>query len=190
MTRRRRESLVADSRFLAYVLRHDPAAIGIELEDGGWVDVDVLLAALAANGRPLEPERLDRLVSGMDKPRFERAGGRIRATHGHSVDVDIRRSPAVPPPVLYHGTVERFLPRILAEGLVPGSRTHVHLSATPEAASVVGSRRGRPGVLRVDAAAMHAEGHVFHAAPGGVWLTPHVPASHLAAGSASGSAYG
>jgi putative RNA 2'-phosphotransferase len=178
---RRDQGLVADSKFLAYVLRHDPGAVGIELGEGGWVDVDVLLAALAAHGRPLDARRLDRLVAGLDKPRFERDGGRIRATHGHSVDVDLRRTPDVPPPRLYHGTVERFLPRILDEGLLPGRRTHVHLSAGPEAAAVVGSRRGRPVVLRVDAAAMHADGHVFHAAPGGVWLTAHVPAAYLSA---------
>jgi putative RNA 2'-phosphotransferase len=176
---RRHDGLVADSKLLAYILRHDPGAVGIELGEGGWVDVDVLLAALAAHGRPLDPGRLDRLVAGLDKPRFERDGGRIRATHGHSVDVDLRRAPAVPPPELYHGTVERFLPRILDEGLLPGRRTHVHLSASPEAAAVVGSRRGRPVVLRVDAAAMHEKGHVFHAAPGGVWLTPRVPATYL-----------
>ena len=80
---------------------------------------------------------------------------------------------------MLHGTVERFLPRILDQGLLPGSRTHVHLSATPAGAAAVGARRGRPVVLRVDAAAMHADGHAFHAAPGGVWLTAHVPAAYL-----------
>jgi putative RNA 2'-phosphotransferase len=178
---RRSAGLVADSKFLAYVLRHDPGSVGIELGEGGWVDVDVLLAAVAAHGRPLAPERLDRLVTGLDKPRFERDGSRIRATHGHSVDVDLRRTPAVPPSELYHGTAERFVPRILDEGLLPGRRTHVHLSASPAAAAVVGSRHGRPVVLRVDAAAMHAGGHVFHAAPGGVWLTTRVPAAYLTA---------
>ena len=77
--------------------------------------------------------------------------------------------------MLYHGTVERFLPAIRAEGLRPGQRTHVHLSADVGTARTVGARRGRPVVLRVDAAGMHAAGLVFHRATNGVWLTDRVP---------------
>jgi len=39
------------SKFLAWVLRHQPAAIALMLSEDGWVSVDELLAALAANGR-------------------------------------------------------------------------------------------------------------------------------------------
>jgi putative RNA 2'-phosphotransferase len=171
--------LVADSRFLAYVLRHDPGAIGIELDEGGWVGVDDLLSAVARHGRPLDAARLDRLVAGTGKRRFESAGGRIRAAQGHSIDVDLRLAPAVPPAVLHHGTVARFLPRIRRDGLLPRGRNHVHLSADAGTAAEVGARRGEPVVLRVDAAAMHADGHVFHVAANGVWLTARVPASYL-----------
>jgi putative RNA 2'-phosphotransferase len=178
-SRREGDGLVADSKFLAYVLRHDPAAIGVELDAGGWVDVGVLTAALAAHGRPIDRARLDRLVAGLDKRRFETEGGRIRAAQGHTVPVDLGLDPATPPALLYHGTVERFVPRILAEGLAPRGRHHVHLSADPDAAATVGARRGEPVVLRVDAAAMHAGGHVFHVAANGVWLTAHVPPACL-----------
>jgi putative RNA 2'-phosphotransferase len=43
----------------------------------------------------------------------------------------------------------------------------------------VGARRGRPAVLVVDAAAMHAGGHRFQVSANGVWLTEHVPARYL-----------
>ena len=171
--------LVADSRFLAYVLRHDPASVGVRLDDAGWVDVGTLLAALAAHGRPLTPERLGRLVDGLDKKRFELRDGRVRAAQGHTVPVDLGLAPARPPDRLYHGTVERSLARILAEGLSPMRRQDVHLSQTPQAARVVGARRGRPVVLVVDAAAAHAAGQVFRQAGNGVWLTGPVPAAYL-----------
>jgi len=33
------------SKSLSYVLRHRPDTVGIELETGGWVSVEVLLSA-------------------------------------------------------------------------------------------------------------------------------------------------
>jgi putative RNA 2'-phosphotransferase len=163
------------SRFLSYVLRHSPAAIGLTLDEHGWVDVEVLLGALARHGRPLDRDGLARLLADTEKQRFELLADRIRATHGHSVPVDLQLAPAAPPPALYHGTVERFLPAIHAEGLRPAGRRHVHLSADPQTAAAVGARRGHPVVLRVDAAGMHHAGYTFYLTTGGVWLTGHVP---------------
>jgi putative RNA 2'-phosphotransferase len=105
--------------------------------------------------------------------------GLIRAAQGHSVRVDLGLDPCQPPPVLYHGTVARFLDSIFADGLRPGTRTHVHLSASPETAATVGARRGRPVVLLIDSAAMNAGGHEFFRASNGVWLTKHVPPEFL-----------
>jgi putative RNA 2'-phosphotransferase len=47
-------------------------------------------------------------------------------------------------------------------------------------ARTVGARRGRPVVLRVDAAGMHAAGMTFYRASNGVWLTDRVPPEWLA----------
>ena len=41
------------SKFLSKHLRHAPQAIGLTLEEGGWVAVADLLAACAAHGHPL-----------------------------------------------------------------------------------------------------------------------------------------
>ncbi|WP_214403561.1 RNA 2'-phosphotransferase [Pseudonocardia lacus] len=163
------------SKFLALVLRHDPAAAGVELGPGGWVGVDDLLAGLARAGRPIDRARLEAVVANSDKRRYELDGDRIRAAQGHSQPVDLQLEPAVPPDVLFHGTVERFLGSITAEGLRPGRRTHVHLSADVATAEAVGARRGRPVVLRVDAAGLHATGAAFYRASNGVWLTARVP---------------
>jgi putative RNA 2'-phosphotransferase len=119
-------------------------------------------------------------VDADSKGRYELVAGRIRATQGHSVDVELGLEPVRPPDVLYHGTVERFVPAILASGLRPGSRQFVHLSADVVTAQAVGRRRGTPVVLVVDAAGAHAAGQAFLRASNGVWLTDALPARWLA----------
>ncbi|GGS38092.1 putative RNA 2'-phosphotransferase [Streptomyces daghestanicus] len=167
------------SKYLAKHLRHQPERIGLTLDEGGWVEIDTLLAATAAHGFRIGREELDHVVAANDKQRFAVDGTRIRASQGHSVDVDLGLPPATPPPHLYHGTVARHLDAIRAEGLRPMNRHAVHLSADRETATRVGARRGRPVVLAVDAAAMHRDGHVFRISANGVWLTEAVPARYL-----------
>ena len=170
------------SKRLSYVLRHRPESIGIRLDEAGWVPVGELLAALGGAGLPLTRAELDAVVATNDKRRFvyDPDGIRIRAAQGHSVPVDLGYQPAQPPAVLFHGTVDRAVCAVLAEGLHRGRRHAVHLSADVATARAVGARRGRPVVLRVDAAAMAAEGGVFARSANGVWLTDAVPARHLA----------
>ena len=165
------------SKFLSKHLRHQPEAIGLHLEAGGWVAVPDLLAACAAHGQPLTHDDLEDLVADNDKQRFafDEAGQRIRAQQGHSVAVDLQLAPAVPPAVLYHGTVPAALPAIWQVGLQKMSRHHVHLSPDEATARRVGQRRGRPVLLAIDAAALHAAGGVFYRSGNGVWLTDRVP---------------
>jgi putative RNA 2'-phosphotransferase len=167
------------SKYLSKHLRHQPGNIGITLEHGGWVEIDTLLDAAAAHGFAITREELDRAVATNDKKRFAIEGTRVRASQGHSVDVDLGLPPATPPAYLYHGTVARNLDAIRAEGLRPMSRHDVHLSPDRETATRVGARRGRPVVLAVDAGAMHRDGHVFHVSENGVWLTKAVPPQYL-----------
>lgn len=167
------------SKYLSKHLRHQPERIGLTLDEAGWVEIDTLLAAAAAHGFPVTREELDHVVAANDKQRFAIEGARIRASQGHSVDVELGLPPATPPPYLYHGTVARYLDAIRTAGLRPMSRHDVHLSADRETATRVGARRGRPVVLSVDAGAMHRAGHVFHVSANGVWLTKAVPPQYL-----------
>ncbi|MGV4888415.1 RNA 2'-phosphotransferase [Streptomyces viridosporus] len=167
------------SKYLSRHLRHQPGRIGLSLDEGGWVEIDTLIAAAAAHGFPFTREELDHVVAVNDKRRFAVEGSRIRASQGHSVEVDLGLPSAAPPPYLYHGTVARALDAIRAEGLRPMDRHDVHLSADRETATRVGARRGRPVVLSVDAAAMHRDGHVFRVSANGMWLTRAVPARYL-----------
>ncbi|MFB7411815.1 RNA 2'-phosphotransferase [Streptomyces sp. NPDC056202] len=167
------------SKYLSKHLRHQPERIGLVLDAQGWTEIDALLAALARNNFPVTRAELDHVVASNDKKRFAVEGTRIRASQGHTVEVDLDLPPAEPPAYLYHGTVAAALPAIRAEGLRPMARHHVHLSPDRETATRVGARRGRPVVIAVDAGAMHRAGHVFRVSANGVWLADSVPPEFL-----------
>ncbi|MBV1851825.1 RNA 2'-phosphotransferase [Catellatospora tritici] len=167
------------SKRLSYVLRHAPETIGITLSPDGWVPIDTLLRALAAHGPRVTREQLDAVVAGNDKQRFAIDGDRIRASQGHSVQVELGLTPVEPPELLYHGTARRNLASIYADGVHRGNRHHVHLSADAGTAHKVGSRHGAPVILVVAAAEMADDGHRFYRSANGVWLTDDVPARYL-----------
>ena len=170
------------SKFLSYVLRHAPEAIGLSLDREGWAHVDALIAGAATEGRALDVELIRAVVDSSAKKRFALSddGLRIRAVQGHSTEtVAIAREAVTPPDILFHGTATRFLEAILAEGLKPGSRHQVHLSADEATAIAVGQRHGKPVVLKIDARAMHQQGHGFYQAENWVWLVDAVPPAFL-----------
>ncbi|MCE9635659.1 MAG: RNA 2'-phosphotransferase [Planctomycetes bacterium] len=66
------------------------------------------------------------------------------------------------------------------DGLIRRARRQfVPLTADAESAAVVGGRRGRAVVLKVDAARLHADGGSFFRSAGGVWLTREVPPQYI-----------
>lgn len=169
------------SKSLSYWLRHRPDAAALQLDGAGWAPVAQVLRALAAAGLADRREQLEEAVASSDKNRFELSadGEHIRARQGHSVEVDLEWPPARPPHFLFHGTVERNLAPIMADGLKAMGRHHVHLSPDVETAQIVGRRRGPPVVLRIEAARMASDGHVFRLSGNGVWLTLHVPPRYI-----------
>lgn len=168
------------SKYLARILRHAPAAAGLALNRQGWAPVDDVLAALARRFGPFDRADLTRLVHANDKQRYALSpdGSMIRASQGHSVAVDLGLDPAVPPPLLYHGTKAALLPAIRRGGLLKGRRTHVHLSADVATAAQVGDRRpGDTVILTIRSGDMRD--HPFFRSANGVWLTDHVPPAYL-----------
>lgn len=177
----RADRRVQISKFLSYVLRHEPGSIGLELDPGGWADVDALLEGSRQEGRQLEAQDLQWVIEASDKQRFEMSedGRAIRARYGHSVPVDLELEPEQPPEVLFHGTSERSTDSIMERGLHPGSRNLVHLSPDRASARQVGARHGRPVVLQVAAAEMQADGHHFFHPAESIWLASEVPPEYL-----------
>ncbi len=169
------------SKWLSYVLRHNPQSAGLTLDSAGWIGIDLLLAAANSNGQRTERSDLEEVVASSDKQRFAFNADRtqIRANQGHSIPVDLQLPVMVPPAILFHGTAERFIDSILCDGLRPQQRHHVHLSADPKTAITVGGRHGKPVLININAARMHADGHVFRCSENGVWLAEHVPPTYL-----------
>ena len=166
------------SKFLSFVLRHQPDSIGITLDLEGWTDISALITAAANDGRQLDRDLIQAVVTTSDKKRFaiSEDGLRIRAVQGHSTEsVDINYVKQVPPEFLYHGTATRFLESIRKDGLLPGSRQYVHLSQDEQTALAVGQRHGKPVALKIKALLMHEQGFNFLKAENGVWLTSAVP---------------
>jgi putative RNA 2'-phosphotransferase len=165
------------SKFLSYLLRHNPSAIGLVLDEEGWVNTGELVHKIAQQENGFTLATLQHIVESNAKQRFRFSddGKKIRASQGHSIGIDLNYEEKQPPALLYHGTAEKNLSSILAAGLQKMERHHVHLSADTETALKVGQRHGKPVILLIDAAAMFAAQHVFYQSDNGVWLTEHVP---------------
>jgi putative RNA 2'-phosphotransferase len=165
------------SKFLSLILRHKPEEINLQLDENGWVSVKELIEKANAKGIVLDKAMLEVIVETNDKKRFAFNTDKtmIRASQGHSIDVELKLDPVQPPGILYHGTATRFLESIMSGGLQKQSRQHVHLSATVETAKAVGSRHGKPAILAIDAKAMHIESFKFYLSANNVWLTDEVP---------------
>ncbi len=155
--------------------------IGLEMDAGGWVRVDALLAGMNARGMPVDGAMLERIVAENDKQRFilSEDGVKIRAAQGHTVQVDLGLEPRTPPNLLYHGTAQKSLSSIRGQGLKKGKRHAVHLSPDAETARKVGSRHGEPVALVIESGKMAADGFAFTLSENGVWLVERVPQEYI-----------
>lgn len=168
-------------KFLSLVLRHDPSKIGIELDENGWANVQELIEKCKKHRCNFSLEELEEIVETNDKQRysFNEKRNKIRANQGHSIDIDLALSPSDPPDFLYHGTATRFLSSIMEQGIIKGSRQHVHLSKDKETAEKVGSRHGKVIVLTIMTGKMHEDGILFYQSDNGVWLTDYIDVKYI-----------
>jgi len=169
------------SKFLSYTLRHHPEHIGIVLNKSGWAVVNELIDRLNANGHTIDMALLENIVGSNSKKRFAFNDDKtlIRASQGHSIEIDPGIEACEPPALLYHGTAEKNRESIFTEGLQKRNRLHVHLSANTQTAKEVGRRHGTPLVLQVDSGQMRRDGYVFYLSENKVWLTDEVPPVYL-----------
>lgn len=171
------EQLVKLSKLLSLMLRHEPSRFGIELDPEGYASlIDVLDAAkqsfenvTAADIRAV----VDTIES--DKRRFTIVEDEIRANYGHSLVTKISHQKATPPAKLWHGTTNKALSAISKSGLSPMKRQYVHLTTDKALAQRVGSRRGEPIVITIDAAKASAAGITFYQANNNFWLVDNMP---------------
>lgn len=182
MSRKPQNRLTRTSKFISLILRHNPGAIGISLDEHGWADVDDLISGVNhAGGHFLDMETLEEIVRTDEKQRysFNEDHTLIRANQGHSIPVDVELQEKTPPDILWHGTGEKYVPSIDEQGLIPKSRLYVHLSSDVETAAKVGGRHGKPVIYEIDCRRMSEDGHKFFLSANHIWLTKSVPPEYL-----------
>ena len=170
------------SKFIALILRHQPSAAGIELDQHGWANVNDMIDGINATGKfYINRDILDEIVRTDNKQRYayDESRAHIRARQGHSVKVDVGLAEMTPPEYLWHGTAEKYVEKIDEEGLLPKGRLYVHLSTSVSTARTVGKRHGKPVLYRVRSGEMVKDGFKFYRSENKVWLTEHVPKQYL-----------
>jgi len=150
------------SKFLSYLLRHQPAKYELKLDKNGYADLEKILGILEKRFKYFKREDLFNLVKNEPKGRFEIIDNKIRATYGHSIEVYPKTESIIPPEILYHGTSDESLEKILQEGLKPMGRQFVHLSLNEKDAYAVGLRHTKkPVILKIMARGASLDGIKF-----------------------------
>lgn len=178
------EKHVRKSKFLSWVLRHDPGGIGLSLDRCGWVDIDELIDRASSKGIKLDRHLIFEIAESDSKGRYQISEDRrrIRAVYGHSRRIELDLVDEKPPEILYHGTAAGNLDSIMKNGIKPGRRQYVHLSVDPKTALEVGKRHGRVILLEVDSGSMCRDGGRFYHPAEKIWLTTEVNPAYIEIG--------
>lgn len=164
------------SKLMSGVLRHFPQALGLKLDDEGFLSIGELAEALRRREgyEWVRAEHIIALAQTDPKGRFEISGCRIRARYGHSLPVRIRYPEAYPDTLLYHGTSLSNLESIEREGLLPMKRRFVHLTSSFEDAAARASIHRDPVVLVIDPSRLKGRVKLYRASKS-VFVAPCVP---------------
>lgn len=170
------------SKFLAYILRHNPEKFHLQLDLEGFADLNAVLKILNSRyqSRNITKELIEKIIKKSDKKRYEIVEDKIRALYGHTIKQKIKMKEAeILPPFLFHGTTKRAYERIIKEGLKSENRQYVHLSGNIEDAILVGKRRtNSPIILKINTETARNKGMLFYTA-GDLYLTDFVPPNFI-----------
>ena len=175
-------------RRLARVCRHDPGRYNLEMDINGWVDIREFVDDLREKesrrfGRWLRPHHIKAVVECDAKGRYEVRGNTVRATYGHTVEIELDLPTENIPPALFYPCSDEDLEIIMDIGILPGNRSHVHLSRTvakaAEAGRLGGQQLKRPIILEIDTAQMTATGDTVWKAGTAVYLAEKVEPQYL-----------
>ena len=165
------------SKFLSYILRHEPESIKLSLDTEGWANISELIELANLSGQSITREQVLEVVATSDKKRFSLSSDQtqIRAAQGHSLKtVAINFKEQQPPAMLLHGTASKNIDAIRRKGLIAGERQYVHLTENSDTATATGTRYGKPVLLTIDSLTMYQDGFKFYLSDNNVWLTEQV----------------
>lgn len=167
------------SRWMAYVLRHNPDRYGLQTDQHGFVDVEEFVKIAQQRYPDLDVNRLKSLIIEAGSTRFELTGDRVRARYGHSIPVEPVGPPVSPPEQLFYGTDLTRIDVLLAGGLNPVDRRMLHLSETVEEALSIARRKSeQPAIIRIRAREAAGAGVSFYL-EGAVYLASFIPSRFL-----------
>jgi putative RNA 2'-phosphotransferase len=173
------DELNSVGRILAGVLRHFPEKFDLDMDLNGWVDIRDVAEEIRHRKRNLHWLRVHHVKAIADtdpKGRYQVEGNRVRATYGHSVDVELDHPTDNVPQSLFYPSTQEELDMLLDNGITPSDRRYVHLSLTYDDAYNAGVHRTEdPQILEIDAAAaLMSDVYIGQAGPT-VFVTRGVP---------------
>lgn len=171
------------SRILAGALRHFPDKLGLMMDGKGWVDISSLIEAIGI-GRSgfnwLRVHHIEALVATDPRERYQIDGGMIRATYGHTIDVNLDDLPEAEIDVFYYPVTKEEIDIVLEGGLRPTDRKKVHLSGSIEKAVEAGRvRTDDPLVLKIDGKKAKKDGVAVYHAGKDVYITDGVDSKYI-----------
>ena len=170
-------------RMMALILRHAPEKFNLEMDINGWVNADEMARSISKQRRHFHWPRawhFEAVAAADEKGRYQVEGDMIRATYGHSLELDLDLPTDDIPEGLFWPCEPNALRTHLELGILAGDRKQVHLSRTIANALEAGRARiDRPRIIEVDTVRAIADGHTIHRAGTTVFLTEKVPAEYL-----------
>ncbi|KYK20101.1 RNA 2'-phosphotransferase [Thermoplasmatales archaeon SG8-52-4] len=171
------------SRIMAGALRHFPDKLSLMMDGRGWVDITSLIEAIGV-GRSgfnwLRAHHIEALVATDPRGRYQIDGGMIRATYGHTIDVNPDDLPISDLDEFYYPVTEEEADIIIEGGLHPTDRKKVHLSGSIEKAIEAGKvRTPKPLILKIDGKKTKKDGlKIFHAGTD-VYITDSIDGKYI-----------
>ena len=153
------------------------------MDINGWIDVRDIVRKFKDGRRRqhwLRPHHLSAISETDPKGRYEVRGNMMRATYGHTVEIELDLPSTEIPDSLYYPCDPNVAENLLEVGISPGDRSHVHLSASIRSAAEAGRfHHSDPTIIEVDTARMSASGETIWHAGVTVYLTDSVAGEFL-----------
>ena len=171
------------SRIIAGALRHFPEKLGLMMDGKGWVDLSSLIEAIGT-GRSgfdwLRVHHIEALVATDPRGRYQIDGGMIRATYGHTIEVNPDDLPLADLDEFFYPVTEEEADIVIEGGLHPTDRKKVHLSGSIEKAMEAGRvRTDDPLILKIDGKKARKDGVDIYHAGTDVYITDKIDAKYI-----------
>ena len=168
-------------RTIAGILRH--GRFEPNMDEQGFVDLREMISIIKDANRKmhwLRPHHVVALVETDPKGRYQVSGDAVRATYGHTIQLELNLPTDDVPEVLFYPTTQEEADIVLETGILPSDRSMVHLSLKYDDAYSAGSVRAEnPVILVIDTKACADAGYEIGKAGRTVFLCKQVPADCL-----------